>query len=283
MLPKISIPTNNQKQGRARGAKRATRRSAPALAGRSAANQQPAVKALSRSDVSTVIRMAQPPLFASRSKRKMLPYFGASSLSVPATATPVVYVFSANGLFDPDITSTGGQPSGFDQMMVFYEHYTVFKARLVVTFRNLGNTSPTVFIAARGDINNIPSFVQVMETGNSVSTQLLPTTIAGSLKELTLTINVAPFLGIDDLMDSNVSRGDISANPTEGVFFHIGAFNSEAFASGSVAFSARIVYEAVFTEARVVSSSVMRKIHSLLLSSSGVTGSDPGDQKSCSR
>lgn len=220
------------------------------------ARKLPAVTGLARTDISTVVRMAATPLFGSRTKRKMLPYFTKNLLSLPATTNAVSYVISANGLYDPDISGVGTQPRGFDQMMVFYEHYTVYQARCVVTFQNFDPSSPTVFIAARGDVVNVPSYVDVMENGNSVSTRLNPSTQFGCIKELTLIINVASFLGFDDLADSNVARGDLSSNPAEGVFFHIGAFDANATTTSSVTFQVRVTYEAVFSEARIITPSL---------------------------
>lgn len=210
--------------------------------------------------------MAQTPLFTARSKHKMLPYYSNSSLSVPVTGLGVGYVYSANGLYDPDISGTGTQPMGFDQMMVFYEHYTVFSARIRVTFRNFSTAiAPVVYIAARGDTTVFTDPLQIMETGNTVSTQLMPANITGSLKELTMTVRVAAFLGFDDLMDSNVARGDIASNPTEGVFFHVGAFYNETAAAGTVTFQVRLEYDAVFSEARVITPSLSRRLRALLV------------------
>jgi len=214
--------------------------------------------------------MSQTPLFAARTKRKMLPYFVSSTVSC-GSGTAGSYILSANGLFDPDISSTGTQPSGFDQMMVFYEHYTVYQARIVVTFRatNAG-ISPIVFVAARGDTANIPSIQEVMNTGNTVATQLMPLNIDGSLKELKMIVNVASFLGFDDLADSNVSRGDINANPAEGVFFHIGLFNPESVGGATINFQARVTYEAVFSEARVVTPSLREILYKAVVSDSPI-------------
>lgn len=209
--------------------------------------------------------MAQTPLFSARSKHKMLPYYSNFNFTVPSTSLGVGYVYSANGLYDPDISGTGTQPMGFDQMMIFYEHYTVFSARITVTFRNISTTiAPVVYIAARGDTVVFTNPEQIMETGNTVSTQLMPAGIQGSLKELKMTVRVAPFLGFDDLMDSNVARGDIAANPAEGVFFHLGAYNNEALASGVVSFQVRIEYDAVFSEARVITTSLSSGFKALL-------------------
>lgn len=212
--------------------------------------------------------MARVPLFNARSKHKMLPYYSNNSLSVPNTGLAVSYVYSANGLYDPDISGVGHQPGGFDQMMVFYEHYTVFTARIIVTFRNYStNQSPVVFIAARADTTNIPDPIAVMEAGNTVSTQLMPANITGSLKELKMVVRVAAFLGFDDLMDSNVARGDISSNPSEGVFFHVGAYYNEASAAGSVTYQTRIEYDAVFSENRVIAPSLSSNLRALVIAS----------------
>lgn len=208
------------------------------------------------------------PLFTARSKHKMLPYYSNNSLNLPATGASVAYVYSANGLYDPDISGVGTQPMGFDQMMIFYEHYTVFNARIIVTFRNYSaGISPIVYIAVRADSPVITDPKTIMETGNSVSTQLMPGGVSGSLKELKLSVRVAPFLGFDDLMDSNVSRGDIAANPAEGLFFHVGAYNNEALSAGIVQFQVRIEYDAVFTETRVITPSLSQAFRALLVAS----------------
>lgn len=201
--------------------------------------------------------MVQTPLFQARSKHMMLPYYSNASLPVPSTGNSVSYVYSANGIYDPDVSGTGSQPSGFDQMMVFYEHYTVYRATLTVTFRNFTTTiAPIVYLAVRGDVTNISDVATVMTTGNTISTQLMPANVNGSLKELKISVDIARFLGFDDLADSNVARGDISANPAEGAFFHVGAFYNEGLTAGTVQFQARLTYDVVFSEPRVITPSL---------------------------
>jgi len=43
------------------------------------------------------------------------------------------YLFSTNGMYDPDITGTGTQPLYFDQLMAIYNHYNVVRSRIKVT------------------------------------------------------------------------------------------------------------------------------------------------------
>lgn len=51
----------------------------------------------------------------------------------PAVGGLATYYFSANGMYDPDYTSTGHQPCGFDQAMTHYEHFTVIGSRIKVS------------------------------------------------------------------------------------------------------------------------------------------------------
>lgn len=195
----------------------------------------------------------------------MLPYAAGAQLSVPSNTQAVVAVFSANGLFDPDITFTGEQPMGFDQMMLFYEHYTVLSAEITATFRNISvNTSPSCFLAVRGDVTNITDNSVVRETGNTVIAQLDPFGSFGAIRTLRLRVNVRKFLGIDDLLDSSVARGDVAANPLEGLFFHVGGYNADALAATVLNYQVRIEYHAVFSEPRVITPSLTKAVHALL-------------------
>lgn len=57
------------------------------------------------------------------------------------------YTFSANGMYDPDITSGGHQPYGFDQNMLYFDHYTVVASRCRARFtpNTTGNVTPGYF------------------------------------------------------------------------------------------------------------------------------------------
>lgn len=63
----------------------------------------------------------------------------------PGTVT-YEYVFSGNGLFDPDITLLGTQPVGFDQMENFYSRYRVISSKIVVRFINTANGGTIVAV-----------------------------------------------------------------------------------------------------------------------------------------
>ena len=54
------------------------------------------------------------------------------------------YDFSANGCYDPNITSTGHQPIGFDQWMGVYWHYIVNKSTIKVRLAPLLAANPSI-------------------------------------------------------------------------------------------------------------------------------------------
>lgn len=217
-------------------------------------------------DPTTILRMPQAPLFSARSKSMMLPYYSNFSLTVPTTGLAVSYVISANGLYDPDITGTGQQPMGFDQMMVFYEHYTVKAAKIKAIFRNTTTAiAPFVAVSVKADATLVTDPYSIMEQGNTVSTLLGIATVATSFKELTLSVNVKRFLGVDDLMDFESGRGDIANNPAEQLYFHVQAWSIDAAATGPVTVQFRVEYQAVFSEPRVISRSLAQSMTRLVL------------------
>ena len=62
------------------------------------------------------------------------------------------HTFAANGLYDPDISGTGHQPMGFDQIAQLYLRYTVTAVRMKVSHLQQGST--TVVPGAFGIILN---------------------------------------------------------------------------------------------------------------------------------
>lgn len=203
------------------------------------------------------------PLFPARSKVMMLPYYSAFQVSSGALAAGS-YVFSMNGMFDPDFTGTGGQPMGFDQMMIFYEHYTVIRCRATAVIRNQSTTLYTdAALSVRADNPTTTSIETIMETGNTVAVKLTTANGQGSLKEVGLTCDVAKFGGYDDILDESDARGSAAANPVEQTYLHVSCWNSETVGTVNVWVELRLEYHAIFTEPRVISISTMKRLKEL--------------------
>ena len=50
--------------------------------------------------------------------------------------------FRLNSLFDPNLTGTGHQPKGFDQLAALYNRYRVYKCEYKITFAQFSNAVP---------------------------------------------------------------------------------------------------------------------------------------------
>ena len=193
------------------------------------------------------------PLFAARTTKR-LRYASSGALSSTSGAV-ATYIFSVNGLFDPDITSTGHQPMGFDQMMVSYNHYYVTSAKITVTFRNqTGNATPVVSISVMPDTTPITVSDRIVEFGDCNMTILESKAVAGSVKTLQQSVSMRRIMGVDDIVDNSELRGDAASNPTEQTYFHVQTWNNDVFTC-AINFDVVIDYQAIFAEPRVLTES----------------------------
>jgi hypothetical protein len=170
----------------------------------------------------------------------------------PGAGTLASYVFSANGLYDPNITGSGHQPKGWDQLIALYDHAIVESARIDVKFAppdnalicgvNVSGTTSVTYTSA-ADYLELPHCKWDM-TG-IVSTY-------GKYHAISLhnEVDIARFLGVDDLTDGREFATANDGNPNEDVAFHIWAQSASGGDPGAVYFVPRIVYTVLFVEPR---------------------------------
>jgi len=205
------------------------------------------------SGVSTLSNFRAIPLFPAR-YRGLLRYQDNFNL-VSTSGVVSSYVFSCNGLYDPNITGTGHQPAGFDQMMLSYEHYCVSKARIMVTFQAAtANVYPTVAVSQRAASTPNTVIQQNIEDGLIITERLHPVNVANSVVTISMSTNIAQFGGVTKLLDNSDYRGNISSNPTEQSYFHVQTWSLDANTSTTVC-EVVIEYESWFTEPRTLSQS----------------------------
>jgi hypothetical protein len=203
------------------------------------------------------------PVFPARTKRW---HRYSTFVSIAGTSGAVAtHVFSANGMFDPDITSTGHQPMGFDQLILSYNHYTVTRARITCTFRNNVATTPGVAIRLDGSSTPVTVATDFLEAGVINHTSLERSAVSGSIKTLELAVNIAKFEGVDDALDVVDLRGSSAANPAEQTYFHVLSWDPGAVTTSTIV-EVLIDYEAVWTEPRVLTASLASQFSRLLRS-----------------
>ncbi len=208
----------------------------------------------------------QTPLFPASSSKK-LPYF-EPGFSLAGTAGVIQqYAFTANGLYDPNITGTGHQPLGFDTMMLYYEQYTVLRSRITINFAGNGTQPCTVALCLAPDTTAL-ALPDVIENGLVVYKSVDGRGNGGygtgqRLGSLSLACDVAKYFGRAtkrELLDDPNLYGTVATNPTEQVYFIITMFGFGGLTDNtSCSFQAVIEYDACFWEPRKVAAQLEQK------------------------
>ncbi len=165
--------------------------------------------------------------------------------------TPVAYVLAANGLYDPDITGTGHQPMGFDQLMSFFQHYVVVSAKITAQFLNADaqQLSWAALSVQRGSTPlTVPS--RILENGYCTFSALDAGAAAGgNVCSLFFknSVKIADFQSVPDVLNDDTLRGTASANPATIVSF-MGNVWAGGITSGHCHMTFVIEYDAVFLE-----------------------------------
>lgn len=139
----------------------------------------------------------------------------------PGAGVTGSYLFRANDLYDPDYTGTGHQPLGFDQMMVFYDHFKVLGSSIRVAYTPTGTAS----IVGLGIVD---------QTGFSGTSEALmeqrgfkwrSMAAAGSEGAVVMSkkVDLPKYFGqsFRGYMAENKYEGSGSASPTEDVFWQL--------------------------------------------------------------
>lgn len=178
---------------------------------------------------------------------------------ITATAGVLVsHVFSLSGLYDPDITGTGHQPMGFDQIMPFYEHYHVLHCNAHVTFTNKQSAyRGYVALKITPDTALPTSSDDLVEEGRAVVDPIGGANDAfNGTKVLKASVNVPAINGLTraNYLADTSSEGTIASNPTEQTYLHVACW-SPAGQNLDVEFNVVLEYTAAFTEPRNLTSS----------------------------
>lgn len=164
--------------------------------------------------------------------------------------TPNSYVLSANGLYDPDISGTGHQPMGFDQLSAFFQHYTVLGSRISIQFRPVDTAIPARgAVAVQRSNTGLTSWARLIEAGNVQFGTLCGATAGGGPipSWFMNSVKIADFQSVPNVMNDDTLRGTASANPATGVYFVVYVAADSTVATAVLA-SVTIEYDAIFTE-----------------------------------
>lgn len=178
----------------------------------------------------------------------------------PALGTTGTYTFAASGLYDPNISGTGHQPYGFDQLMALYNKYHVTGSKIRVTLIGGGSTPNCIFGVKLCDLTTMntsdpqyaleqPGFSKKI-FGNGAQTSNLSVSKCYSARKFFRRKSKS------DIIDDDTLGGTSSANPNENAFFIIvlaPVVSSEDI--GNFTIQVQIDYVATFTGPKELSAS----------------------------
>lgn len=156
------------------------------------------------------------------------------------------YIFSANGLFDPNITGTGHQPLYFDQLTALYNHYTVVRSRIQVNV--VGQTAFTspYFISLYVDDDTTTATDALLASERVGSSFSAATPAVAPFDVLNASWDARKFFGPNP-QDQAELRGTSSANPTEQSYFVIQAYDPSG-SSSTLQMFVRIHFDVIWDE-----------------------------------
>jgi len=138
-------------------------------------------------------------------------------------------VFRGNSCFDPDLTGTGGQPSGFDQWSAFYASYTVLGSKIEVSCSVNGGTggpntnrfgvTPTNFSSIFG----ASSQEQVEEQPYTVAKNANMGAVGIGNGKITQYMSSAKMVGVvrSAVQNEDAFSALVTANPANQWFWHV--------------------------------------------------------------
>lgn len=210
------------------------------------------VKAPRRDRVETFHSFGDPiPKFADITFR----YVDRINLDPGSSGAVAQYFYSANGMYDPDITGTGHQPLGFDQWIpTFYNHYCVYKSEISVTFYSqIGDaTGQTIaFLGLSDDTTTAATFTPMIENPSYKHKFVGSIGSGHDVTTLKHSCNLPTQFGMtkEAYLSSDNKRGTSTGNPTEQSYYNIClSGNNITVNPNNVSALVQIIYHARLSE-----------------------------------
>lgn len=166
-------------------------------------------------------------------KSKMVKFRYVAEVNINAPLAGIAsHVFSANGLYDPDLTGVGHQPGNFDKWMTVYDHYQVLGSKITVTpiLDSTSGVSPTAYIGIlKADSTPKASTMSVTEILEQKMGRFSRVPVGalnwGSVKRRSVvnTYSASKFFGKTKAvtLGDDTQKGNVSNNPAEQCYYEV--------------------------------------------------------------
>jgi hypothetical protein len=193
-----------------------------------------------------------------------LRYSGTFSLSTATTTgfTSAPHLFNLGSLFDPDATSFGHYPYGFDQLKVLYSKYCVYHTRFRIIGATIGGTAEVAMHAAVMSPNGYTSIGGISFDAacerNSVATVLVSPSGNSRVAEIRGSVVLSRVLGVTDAAyrgSESLYAALVSANPTLAPTLSVAVSSPSGTGSESLTVTVVLDYQCELFEPIVLSQS----------------------------
>jgi len=161
--------------------------------------------------------------------------------------------YRLNSVFDPDQTSTGHQPTGFDQWAVYYNHYVVERCDYEVEMLPTVPTHVGTYLS--DDVTTPSDYSAMLElggVGSAWNTNQPAHIFRGS-------VDIAKFFNRKNIASDSELRALVTANPAEEVYLTIRSNCIDAaVASSTTNATIRLKYKVRFMEPKDLPPSASR-------------------------
>lgn len=131
------------------------------------------------------------------------------------------YIFSANALYDPNVSGTGHSPLYFDQLTGMYNHYTVLSSKVSVEICYNGILGASLY--CDDDTSTQSSVNTAAEMPGAVST--LTNGAVNKFPVLKQSFNAAATFGPNPQAQDSL-QGNATTNPTEQIYYVLVLYDS---------------------------------------------------------
>lgn len=165
------------------------------------------------------------------------------------------YLFSCNGLYDPNISGTGHQPYYFDQVSALYRHYCVTGSKIKIRAQNTSGSDAAFQLAlhVNDDTSIAGTSINQVSEQQTAKLQVFNAYNNSKTAYMTQSWNATKYFGRSPLANSEL-QGTSSANPTEQSYYAI-SVQAAGAATLSMNVTVEIEYDVIWKEVNDVATS----------------------------
>ncbi len=158
------------------------------------------------------------------------------------------FVFSANSVYDPNVSGVGHQPRGYDQLIALYDHAVVTKCKIEIWSVSVG--SPLLLTTTVRDTSTVSAdYRDQLEVNPSKHVMLGRNGYEGTYHSMIVHPN--KFLGRASPLSDPDLKNSAVAGPKEQAYIHLSNDNFGGIAGDAAECFVKITYDAVFIEPRL--------------------------------